>query len=144
MMHTDGERAGATAAGQAGIPFALSTLGTTSIEDVAAANPDGRNWFQLYMWKDRERSTDLIDRAAAAGFEALVVTVDAPVAGARLRDVRNGLTIPPALTLRTIVDAIPHARWWFDLFTTEPLAFASFDRWPGTVAELLDTMFDPS
>jgi L-lactate dehydrogenase (cytochrome) len=144
MMHTDGERAGAAAAGQVGIPFALSTLGTTSIEDVAAANPNGRNWFQLYMWKDRERSTDLIDRAAAAGFEALVVTVDAPVAGARLRDVRNGLTIPPALTLRTVVDAIPHARWWFDLFTTEPLAFASFDRWPGTVAELLDSMFDPS
>ena len=144
MMHTDGERAGAAAAGQAGIPFALSTLGTTSIEDVAAANPGGRNWFQLYMWKDRERSVDLIDRAKSAGFEALVVTVDAPVAGARLRDVRNGLTIPPALTLRTIVDAIPHARWWFDLFTTEPLAFASFDRWPGTVAELLDSMFDPS
>lgn len=142
LMHTDGERAGATAAGAAGIPFSLSTLGTTSIEDVAAANPDGRNWFQLYMWKDRPRSVALIDRAAKAGFDALLVTVDAPIAGARLRDVRNGLTIPPALTPRTILDAARRPRWWFDLLTTEPLMFASFDRWPGTVAELLDTMFD--
>jgi L-lactate dehydrogenase (cytochrome) len=144
LMHTDGERAGAAAAGAAGIPFALSTLGTTSIEDVAAANPGGRNWFQLYMWTDRQRSTDLIDRAEAAGFDALIVTVDVPVAGARLRDVRNGLTIPPTLTLRTMLGIVPHARWWFDLLTTEPLTFASFTRWPGTVAELLDSMFDPT
>jgi L-lactate dehydrogenase (cytochrome) len=144
MMHTDGERAGAAAAGAAGIPFALSTLGTTSIEDVAAANPDGRNWFQLYMWKDRARSIALIDRAAKAGFDALLVTVDAPVAGARLRDTRNGLTVPPTLTLRTVLDAAWRPRWWFDLLTTEPLTFASFNRWPGTVAQLLDTMFDPT
>lgn len=144
LMHTEGERAGAAAAGAAGIPFALSTLGTTSIEDVAAANPDGRNWFQLYMWKDRPRSIALIDRAAKAGFDALLVTVDAPVAGARLRDTRNGLTIPPTLTPRTVLDAARRPRWWFDLLTTEPLAFASFHRWPGTVAQLLDTMFDPT
>jgi L-lactate dehydrogenase (cytochrome) len=111
---------------------------------VAAANPDGRNWFQLYMWKDRERSIALIDRAAQAGFDALLVTVDTPVAGARLRDTRNGLTIPPALTPRTVLDAARRPRWWFDLLTTEPLAFASFDRWPGTVAQLADTMFDPA
>ena len=72
------------------------------------------------------------------------MTVDVPVAGARLRDTRNGMTIPPALTLRTVLDALRHPHWWFDLFTTEPLSFASFDRWPGTVAELLDTMFDPT
>ncbi|HEX5994326.1 MAG TPA: alpha-hydroxy acid oxidase [Jiangellales bacterium] len=144
LMHTAGERAGAAAAGAAGIPFVLSTLGTTSIEDVAAANPAGRNWFQLYMWKDRPRSIALIDRAAQAGFDALLVTVDAPVAGARLRDIRNGLTIPPTLTPRTVLDAARRPRWWFDLLTTEPLAFASFNRWPGTVAQLLDTMFDPA
>jgi L-lactate dehydrogenase (cytochrome) len=144
MMQTEGERAGAAAAGAAGIPFALSTLGTTSIEDVAAANPEGRNWFQLYMWKDRPRSVALIDRAAKAGFDALLVTVDAPVAGARLRDVRNGLTIPPTLTARTVLNAARRPRWWFDLLSTEPLAFASFSRWPGTVAQLLDTMFDPT
>ncbi|MEJ7832060.1 MAG: alpha-hydroxy acid oxidase [Nocardioides sp.] len=144
MMHAEGEIAGATAAAAAGIPFALSTMGTTSIEDVAAANPDGRNWFQLYMWKDRDRSMALVDRAAAAGFDTLLVTVDVPVAGARLRDVRNGMTIPPALTGRTVLDAIGRPGWWIDFLTTEPLAFASLDSWSGTVADLLDTMFDPT
>ena len=143
-MQTEGEIAGAHAAARAGIPFSLSTLGTTSIEDVKAANPDGRNWFQLYMWKDRDRSMALVERAAAAGFDTMLVTVDVPVAGARLRDTRNGMSIPPALTLRTVLDAVPHPRWWFDLLTTEPLSFASLDRWPGTVAEYLDTMFDPT
>ena len=144
LMHTEGEIAGATAAGAAGIPFALSTMGTTSIEDVAAANPHGRNWFQLYMWRDRDRSMELVARAAQAGFDTLLVTVDVPVAGARLRDVRNGMTIPPTLTLRTVANAIPRPRWWFDLFTTEPLSFATLDSWSGTVAELLDRMFDPT
>lgn len=74
----------------------------------------------------------------------MLVTVDVPVAGARLRDVRNGMSIPPALTLRTVLDAMGHPRWWFDLLTTEPLAFASLDRWPGTVGEYLNTVFDPS
>jgi L-lactate dehydrogenase (cytochrome) len=144
MMQTEGEIAGASAAGQAGIPFALSTLGTTSIEDVKSANPHGRNWFQLYIWRDREASMALVDRAARAGFDTLLVTVDVPVAGARLRDVRNGMTIPPELTARTIVDAMWRPWWWFDLLTTEPLSFATFDRWPGTVGELLDSMFDPT
>jgi L-lactate dehydrogenase (cytochrome) len=98
-MQTEGEVAGARAAARHGIPFSLSTLGTASIEAVAAANPQGRNWFQLYMWKDRDQSMALVKRAAEAGF---------------------------------------------DLLTTEPLSFASLDRWPGTVAEYLDTMFDPS
>ncbi len=144
MMQTEGEIAGASAAAAAGIPFSLSTMGTSSIEDVAAANPDGRNWFQLYMWKDRDRSMALVDRAAAAGFDTLLVTVDVPVAGSRLRDARNGMTIPPTLTPRTIVNAIPRPAWWINFLTTEPLAFASLDRWSGTVAQLLDTMFDPT
>jgi L-lactate dehydrogenase (cytochrome) len=144
MMQAEGEIAGATAAAAAGIPFALSTMGTTSIEDVAAASPHGRNWFQLYMWKDRDRSMALVDRAAEAGFDTLLVTVDVPVAGARLRDVRNGMTIPPTLTPRTVVNAIPRPAWWINFLTTEPLAFASLDSWSGTVADLLDTMFDPT
>ncbi|MDQ1608540.1 MAG: hypothetical protein QOE16_1272, partial [Microbacteriaceae bacterium] len=144
MMQTEGEIAGASAAAAAGIPFALSTMGTTSIEDVKAANPDGRNWFQLYMWKDRDRSMALVDRAAKAGFDTLLVTVDVPVAGARLRDKRNGMSIPPALTPKTVINAIPRPEWWINFLTTEPLAFASLDRWSGTVAELLDTMFDPT
>ena len=144
MMQAEGEIAGATAAAAAGIPFALSTMGTTSIEDVAAAAPGGRHWFQLYMWKDRDRSMALVDRAAKAGYDTLLVTVDVPVAGARLRDVRNGMTIPPTLSPRTVANAIPRPAWWFNFLTTEPLAFASLDSWSGTVADLLDTMFDPT
>jgi L-lactate dehydrogenase (cytochrome) len=144
LMHTEGEIAGAQAAARAGIPFSLSTLGTCAIEDLVTAVPQGRKWFQLYMWRDRERSKALVQRAAAAGFDTLLATVDVPVSGARLRDNRNGMTIPPTLTLRTVLDAVPHPKWWFDLLTTEPLAFASLDRWPGTVAEYLSTMFDAS
>lgn len=144
MMHTEGEIAGASAARKFGIPFSLSTMGTTSIEEVLAANPDGRNWFQLYMWKDRDRSMALVERAARAGYDTLIVTVDVPVAGARLRDKRNGFSIPPALTASTILNAIPRPWWWFDFLTTEPLSFASLSKWSGTVAELLDSMFDPT
>jgi L-lactate dehydrogenase (cytochrome) len=144
MMQTEGEFAGATAARDAGIPYTLSTMGTRSIEDVARYAPDGRNWFQLYMWKDRARSMALVDRAKAAGFDTLVLTVDVPVAGARLRDVRNGMTIPPSLTSKTILNAIPRPGWWLNFLTTDPLKFASLDSWNGTVAELLDSMFDPT
>jgi L-lactate dehydrogenase (cytochrome)/glycolate oxidase len=144
MMQTEGEYAGATAARDAGIPFTLSTMGTRSIEDVARVAPNGRNWFQLYMWKDRDRSMALVERASAAGFDTLVLTVDVPVAGARLRDVRNGMTIPPSLTSKTILNAIPRPGWWINFLTTDPLKFASLDSWNGTVAELLDSMFDPT
>jgi L-lactate dehydrogenase (cytochrome) len=145
MMQAEGEIAGATAAAAAGIPFALSTMGTTSIEDVAVAGgPSGRNWFQLYMWRDRDRSMALVDRAARAGFDTLLVTVDVPVAGARLRDKRNGLSIPPALTARTVANAVTRPAWWFNFLTTEPLTFASLSKWTGTVGELIDSMFDPS
>lgn len=144
MMHTEGEIAGAKAAEKFGIPFSLSTMGTSSIEDVTAANPNGRNWFQLYMWKDRDRSMELVNRAAEAGFDTLLVTVDVPVAGARLRDKRNGFSIPPALTVKTIANAVPRPWWWWDFLTTPPLNFASLSSWSGTVADLLDAMFDPT
>lgn len=144
IMHTAGEKAGAAAAGAAGIPFSLSTVGTATPEEVAAANPGGRNFFQLYMWRDRDRSISVLDRAAAAGFDTLLVTVDVPIGGARLRDRRNGLTIPPTLNARTVLDAIPKVRWWTDFLTTEPIGFATFEGFGATVADLLDTMFDPS
>lgn len=144
MMHAEGEIAGSQAAEAAGIPFSLSTMGTRSIEEVAAAAPNGRNWFQLYMWKDREKSMALVERAQAAGFDTLLLTVDVPVAGARLRDKRNGMTIPPALTLKTITNALPRPEWWINFLTTDPLTFASLGSWNGTVAELLDQMFDPT
>lgn len=144
LMQTEGESAGAGAAGAAGIPFTLSTLGTTSIEDVKKANPEGRNWFQLYVMKDREVSYDLTRRAAEAGFDTLMFTVDTPVAGARLRDKRNGFSIPPRLTLATVLDALPRPWWWFDFLTTPTLKFASLSSTGGTVAELLDAAMDPT
>jgi L-lactate dehydrogenase (cytochrome) len=144
LMQTQGELAGAGAAGAAGIPFTLSTLGTTSIEDVKAANPDGRNWFQLYVMRDRSISYGLVERAAAAGFDTLQFTVDTPVAGARLRDKRNGFSIPPQLTLGTIANAIPRPWWWWDFLTTPKLEFASLSSTGGTVGELLDAAMDPT
>lgn len=144
LMQTEGETAGAGAAGAAGIPFTLSTLGTTSIEDVKAANPHGRNWFQLYVMRDREISYGLVRRAAAAGFDTLQFTVDTPVAGARLRDKRNGFSIPPQLTVGTIINAIPRPWWWIDFLTTPKLEFASLSTTGGTVGELLNSAMDPT
>lgn len=150
MMHHEGEYAVARAAHRAGLTYALSTMGTASIEQLAAAAPAVPKWFQLYVWRDRVASKDLIERAAAAGYEALMLTVDTAVAGARMRDERNGLTVPPALTPATVLDAARHPAWWFNLLTTEPLSFASHEegrgggRGRGTVAALVNSMFDPS
>ena len=144
LMQTEGETAGAGAAGAAGIPFTLSTLGTTTIEDVTAANPAGRNWFQLYVMRQRELSYGLVERAAAAGYDTLMFTVDTPIAGARLRDKRNGFSIPPQLSVKTIANAIPRPWWWFDFLTTPKLEFASFSTTGGTVGELLNAAMDPT
>ena len=140
---TEGETGGAKAAAAFGIPFSLSTLGNTAIETVAATNP-GRNWYQLYVMKQREVSYGLVERAAAAGFDTLMFTVDAPIGGNRLRDSRNGFSIPPQLTLGTIINAIPRPWWWWDFLTTPPLEFASLASTGGTVGELLDSAMDPS
>lgn len=144
LMQTEGETAGAGAAGAAGIPFTLSTLGTTSIENVKAANPTGRNWFQLYVMKDRSISYGLVERAAAAGFDTLFFTVDTPIAGARLRDKRNGFSIPPQISARTVLDALPRPWWWWDFLTTPKLEFGSLTETGGTVGELVDAAMDPS
>lgn len=144
MMHQEGERAVVSVAAQAGIPYALSTMGTTTIEDVAAAAPSARRWFQLYLWRDRAPAKDLVQRASDAGYDTLILTVDTPVGGARLRDVHNGLTIPPALSLRTFLDGAMHPNWWFDLLTTEPLTFASLQSTGGTVSDMINRVFDPA
>ncbi len=144
MMHSEGEKAVAKAAHKFGIPFSLSTLGTTTIEDVVATVPKGVNWFQLYMWKDRDASMELVQRAQTCGVKNLILTVDVPVSGARLRDTRNGLTVPPSLNIKTIVNAIPKPEWWFNFLTTPAISFATMKNWNGTVAELLDFMFDPT
>jgi L-lactate dehydrogenase (cytochrome) len=143
MMHAAGEPAVARAAGRAGIPYTLSTLGTTSIERLAAEAPATDRWFQLYVWKDRGRSMDLVARAAESGYTTLVLTVDVPVAGARHRDVYNGLTLPPSLTGRTILGMIGKPRWLLDALTTEPLAFESLGA-AEDVMGLINTAFDPS
>jgi L-lactate dehydrogenase (cytochrome) len=144
LMQTEGETAGAGAANAAGIPFTLSTLGTTSIEHVKETNAGGRSWFQLYVMRQREISYGLVERAAKAGYETLFFTVDTPVAGARLRDKRNGFSIPPQLTVKTIVDALPRPWWWIDFLTTPKLEFASLQSTGGTVGDLLDMAMDPT
>jgi L-lactate dehydrogenase (cytochrome) len=144
MMHAEGETAVARVAARAGIPYSLSTVGTTTPEDVAAASGDGRRWFQLYTWRDRDRSRALVERAKASGFDVLLLTVDVPVGGARLRDYRNGLTIPPTLTFRTFANGARHPRWLADFLTTPPPTFASLQV-DGSVSmsRIPSIMFDP-
>jgi L-lactate dehydrogenase (cytochrome) len=133
MMHTEGEIAGSQAASKFGIPFTFFTMGTASVESLRVLNPRGRLWFQLSMLRGRERSMELVERAKNASYDTLLVTADVPVAAARLRDKRNGMSIPPELTLSTIFTAIPHPEWWINFLTTEPLTFASLSHWSGTV-----------
>ncbi|WP_417366930.1 alpha-hydroxy acid oxidase [Glutamicibacter arilaitensis] len=144
FMHSEGEIGGSRAAQKAGIPFSLSTMGTRSIEEVAAAAPEGRKWFQLYLWKDREKSKKLVERAAAAGFDTLLVTVDTPVAGQRLRDARNGMKIPPELTLKTVLDASYRPEWWYNFLTTDSLKFASLSSTSADLPTIINSMFDSS
>ena len=144
MMNAAGEPAVARVAAERGIAYGLSTLGTTSIEDLAAAVPECRRWFQLYVSRDREIAADLMHRAQAAGCDTLILTVDTAVGGIRPREVRHGLTIPPRLHLGTLADMATHPSWWFDALTTEPLAFANLTSTSGPVGDLLTRMFDPT
>ena len=119
-----GELAVARAAQRAGLPYGLSTMGTRSIEEVAAVSA-GSKWFQVYTWKDRGLVKDLVDRAAAAGYEAIILTVDTAVLGRRERDVRRGYTLPPKIGPGTIVDGILHPAWTLDFLRNPPITFAS-------------------
>ncbi|MEV0718476.1 alpha-hydroxy acid oxidase [Asanoa sp. NPDC050611] len=140
LMHHEGEHAVAAAAAAAGVPYTLSTMGTVKPEELTGA---GDRWFQLYLWRDRGATKDLVARAAAAGYRALMLTVDTPVSGARLRDLRNGLTIPPDLTPRTLAGMAARPAWWFNLLTTPPLTFASLTGTEGGLAATVDRVFDP-
>ena len=145
FMHAEGEDAGSQAARDAGIPFTLSTMGTRSVEEVAASQGNsGRRWFQLYLWKDHSACQELIERAAANGYDTLVVTVDTPVAGQRLRDVRNGMTVPPKLTAGTVLDASYRPEWWFNFLTSDPLSFATLSGKTSDLPSLINSMFDPT
>ncbi|MEE9299340.1 MAG: alpha-hydroxy acid oxidase [Acidimicrobiia bacterium] len=149
IAHPMGELAVARAAQRAAIPYALSTLGTRSIEEVAAVS-SGRLWFQVYVWRDRGLVQEMVARAAAAGYEALCLTVDATVIGRRERDVRRGFTLPPKLGLDTIIDGILHPGWTWDFVRSDPIMFANVvgrsvedGSDPVSLAEWLNGQFDP-
>jgi L-lactate dehydrogenase (cytochrome) len=142
MMRTEGEPAVARPAARAQIPYALSTLGTTSIGALRQESPDTELWFQLYLSKDRARSQEHLAQAAAHGYTALVLTVDVPVAGARLRDAYSGLTLPPTLSLRTLLSIARKPAWLLDMLTTEPLRFEALGS-SSDLAGIFRTAFDP-
>ncbi|MGH9213964.1 MAG: alpha-hydroxy acid oxidase [Acidimicrobiales bacterium] len=144
-----GELAVARSAARAHLPYTLSTLGTRSIEEVAAVS-DGRKWFQVYVWRDRGLVKELIQRAADAGYEALVLTVDTAVLGRRERDIRRGFSLPPKIGLGTLVDGALHPGWTWSFVRSEPIKFANVagrDAADGTtavsLAEYINAQFDP-
>ena len=150
IVEPPGELSVARAAARHDIPYSLSTLSTRSIEEVAAVS-DGRKWFQVYVWKDRGLVKDLIDRAAAAGYEALCVTVDLAVMGRRERDVRRGLTLPPKLGLDTIIEGVRKSSWTWRFLRADPISFANvsgvMDRDGSTaesLSEYVSEQFDPA
>ncbi len=125
IAHSEGELAVTRAAGRAGIPWSLSTMGTRSIEECADANPSGQKWFQIYTWKDRALVEDLVGRAKAAGYGAVWLTVDTAVLGRRERDVRRGMTLPPKLGPKTLVDGVIHPAWTWNFLQGGPITFAN-------------------
>jgi L-lactate dehydrogenase (cytochrome) len=145
-----GELAVARAAARAGLPYTLSTLSTRSIEEVRAVS-DGRLWFQVYAWRDRGMVKEMIERAAAARFEALVLTVDTAVLGRRERDVRRGFSLPPTIGPATLVDGALHPRWTWAFVRSEPIRFANVvgrdvgdGASPVTLSDYINTQFDPA
>ncbi len=143
MMHHHGEVAVARVAQRAGLPYALSTVGTSTVEEVRAAAPAGDTWFQLYLTNDEALNRQLVGRALAAGCTTVVLTIDTAVGGRRLKDVRNGLTIPPTLTAKTVLDMSRFPSWWVNKLTTPPIEFASVRDFPGSSADVAALLFDP-
>ncbi len=148
MMHPQGELAVARAAAAAGVAYALSTVGTTTVEDLAATGHDDL-WFQLYVLRDRGLTRSLVERAAASGFRVLEVAVDTAVSGRRERDVRNGLTIPPELSVRTLGDIAAHVSYWRSMLGAPALRFANIGDVGGVgedtvTAANMANLYDPS
>jgi len=143
MMHPDGEIGAARAAQRHGLPYTLSTMATTTIEDVAAsAQPD--LWFQLYILRDSGLSKELVDRAAAAGYRVLVVTVDCFVTGHRTRDRRNGLVIPPELTVTTLASIASRPGYWVRMLRSPLIDFANFTGHSAVTIEGTGSLFNPA
>ncbi len=144
LMQTEAESAGASAVGAARIPFTLSTLGTTSIEDVKAANPAGRNWFQLYVMRQREISFGLVERAAKAGFDTLQFTGGHTHRWSAPARQAQRVLHSPAADRQQHRQRHPRPWWWIDFLTTPKLEFASLSTTGGTVGELLNAAMDPT
>ena len=151
IADSQGELAVARAANRAGIPYSLSTMGTRSIEEVAEVN-DGRKWFQVYVWRDKPVLKEMLERAARAKYEGIMITVDTAVLGRRERDVRRGFSLPPKVGLDTIVDGIRHPRWTADFLRAEPIQFANVKgssavgdgSTPVTLSDYINSQFDPT
>lgn len=156
MLHPDGEIGAARSAFRHGMPYTLSTMAATGIEELragvsgnsaasrVAGTPGGELWFQLYLLKDRVQAYDLLDRAAGNGYRVLVVTVDTVVAGNRLRDQRNGLSIPPELSLRTVASVAARPGFWWRLLSGPALDYANFAGRPPTTIRQTADFFDAS
>jgi L-lactate dehydrogenase (cytochrome) len=150
IADSQGELAVARAAARAGLPYTLSTLSTRSIEEVRAVS-DGRLWFQVYAWRDRGLVKEMVERARAARYEALVLTVDTAVLGRRERDVRRGFSLPPTLGPATIIDGALHPAWTWSLIRGEPIRFANVagrdvgdGASPVTLSDYINSQFDPA
>jgi L-lactate dehydrogenase (cytochrome) len=149
MQHADGEILAARAAAAAGVPFTLSTMSICSIEDVADAT-DKPFWFQLYVIRDRDFNTRLIGRARAAGCSALVLTLDLQILAQRNKDIKNGLTAPPRMSLANIVDIAGKPRWWLGMLATKHRTFRNIvGHAPGVkdnrqLASWTNEQFDPT
>lgn len=150
IAHPEGELAVARAAARAGLPYTLSTLSTRSIEEVRAVSR-GRLWLQVYAWRDRGLVEEMIQRARAADYEALVLTVDTAVLGRRERDVRRGFSLPPAIGPRTLLDGARHPAWTWAFVRSDPIRFANVvgrsvgdGTSPVTLSDYINAQFDPA
>jgi isopentenyl diphosphate isomerase/L-lactate dehydrogenase-like FMN-dependent dehydrogenase len=144
MMHYQGEIMVAKVCEENNLVYNLSTMGTTSSKEIGDQVPNVRRWFQLYLWRDRSQSLKFIEEAQAAGFEGLMLTVDTAIGGIKWRDMRNGLTVPPKIGLKTFFDMALKPKWWANLLTTAPLEFATFRNFNKPLSEIAAKVFDPA
>jgi L-lactate dehydrogenase (cytochrome) len=150
MANSQGELAVARAANRAGLPYGLSTLSTRSIEEVAAVSA-GDKWFQVYVWRDRGLVAEMLERAHAAGYSTILITVDTAVLGRRERDVRRGFSLPPKIGLDTLLDGLLNPGWTWDFVRAEPIAFANVrgksvgdGSDPISLSSYINSQFDPA
>ena len=150
LFHHSGEPAVARAASERNFPSTLSSIASTNIEDYADAS-DCSVWYQMYVWKNREISNDFIKRCKEKNYKAIMLTVDVPVGGKRERDLRSGITIPPRLTLSSIIDAAFHPSWWWNFIFGPKIKFANVkERFMGknknfsNMMTYMNQQFDPS